>query len=214
MTHQVIKSFLADEQWSLTAAGFERIIMQPVHSSGLQHVYAFGDGVSYHSTDAVIDLPLGDNDPDLDGVLPSLRAFAAALIVDVDVRSFLEKLGGWSSLTIRAYLYPSGSGLTWHTDRKCVAAYVYYAHERWEPSWGGELLIDQKGQSEVGCGATVDSKLYPRYPGLSASSGSFFFPIPNSLVLLQGGTPHCVKRVEPAAGNRARASVSGFFYRD
>jgi hypothetical protein len=39
----------------------------------------------------------------------------------------------------------------------------------------------------------------------------FLSPRPNRLVLLRGGVRHCIKKVESAAGNAFRASVSGFF---
>jgi len=212
--HLAIRSFMEEECWHTTAAGFERIVMQPIHSAGLQRVYAYGDGISYHSADTTIDRPLNGSEIDLDGVLPSLRIFAHSVVNNERINQFLDNIGGWSSFTIRAYLYPSGSGLTWHTDRKCVAAYVYYVHELWDPAWGGEILLDMSEQNEPVCKTAADTKLYPSYPGVTASRGVFYLPMPNSLVLFRGGTPHCVKKVEPAAGNRARASVSGFFYRD
>jgi len=212
--HMATRDFLTDEQWSMTAGGFEKIVMQPIHSGGLQHVYAFGDGTSYHSTDATIDRPHNDGQPDLDGVLPSLRGFARAILDNSEIANFVEDLGGWSSFTMRAYLYPSGSGLTWHTDRKCVAAYVYYLHETWDPAWGGELLFSTSKEDESVCKTSADTKLYPSYPGVSAASGIFYLPLPNSFILFRGGVSHCVKKVEPASGNRARASISGFFYND
>ena len=44
------------------------------------------------------------------------------------------------------------------------------------------------------------------------TGGAFVYPRPNRLVLLRGGTLHCVKNVERAAGQAFRASLSGFFF--
>jgi hypothetical protein len=43
--------------------------------------------------------------------------------------------------------------------------------------------------------------------------GQYLVPKPNRLVVMAGGHPHKIARVDTAAGNHVRASVAGFFVR-
>lgn len=95
----------------------------------------------------------------------------------------------WTGFTQSPWVYRAGSGLEWHSDTGWLGGYIYFAHVQWRASWGGELLV-----------ATNAAR----------SEGVFLSPRPNRLVLLRGGTMHCVKKVENTAA--FRASVSGFFY--
>ncbi|HEO1336056.1 TPA: proline hydroxylase, partial [Legionella pneumophila] len=54
----------------------------------------------------------------------------------------------WDFFYARPYLYPRGSGLSWHTDGKfkISGAYVYYCHPVWDLNWGAELLINPTRQ--------------------------------------------------------------------
>lgn len=99
----------------------------------------------------------------------------------------------WTGITQSAWTYPPGTGLEWHSDTGWIGAYIYYMHPAWKPSWGGELLIAAGGAP-------------------CESGGAFVYPRPNRLVLLEGGTMHCIKKVESAAGRAGRASVSGFLF--
>jgi 2OG-Fe(II) oxygenase superfamily len=95
----------------------------------------------------------------------------------------------WTGFTQSRWVYRAGTGLEWHSDRGWLGGYIYFAHAQWRASWGGELLV-----------ATDAAR----------TEGVFLSPRPNRLVLLRGGTMHCVKKVESTAA--LRASVSGFFY--
>lgn len=113
----------------------------------------------------------------------------------------------WTCFSQSAWTYHTGAGLEWHSDKGWLAGYIYYAHPTWRSSWGGELLI----------GANVGSQPISGDPRnaveqVCETGGAFVYPRPNRLVLLSGGTLHCVKKVEAAAGDAFRASVSGFFF--
>jgi Rps23 Pro-64 3,4-dihydroxylase Tpa1-like proline 4-hydroxylase len=97
----------------------------------------------------------------------------------------------WTGFSMSAWIYRPGMGLEWHSDTGWLAGYIYYVHPVWHGSWGGELLV--AGDED-------------------ASSGTFINPKPNRLVVLRGGTRHCIKKVESAAGQAFRASVAGFFF--
>jgi Rps23 Pro-64 3,4-dihydroxylase Tpa1-like proline 4-hydroxylase len=125
----------------------------------------------------------------------------------------------WAGITAQSYLYPAGSGLSWHkdsTDRS--GAYIYYAHPYWNVTFGGELLIAERvagGRSAAGrrpgqqVGPHLDNEAENRAL-LALGVGSFVHAKPNRLVVLRGGTPHMIRAVTAAAGNHVRCSIAGF----
>ncbi|WP_428266350.1 2OG-Fe(II) oxygenase [Haliangium sp.] len=131
----------------------------------------------------------------------------------------------WDYFFCRAYLYPIGTGLSWHSDGRTgvAGAYVYYAHPQWKAHWGSELLIDGSGFCEF------DYPEHKMYDGsterlgqhLDASetsdavmehaAGHYVLPKPNRFVLLRRGVLHRLNPVHPSAGENVRASITGFF---
>ncbi len=131
----------------------------------------------------------------------------------------------WDYFFCRPYLYPIGSGLSWHSDGRTgvAGAYVFYAHPRWRAHWGSELLIDGSGFCEF------DYPEHEMYDGtkqrlgqhLDASEtseavmkhavGHYVLPRPNRFVLLRRGVLHRLNPVHPNAGDNIRASITGFF---
>ena len=49
----------------------------------------------------------------------------------------------YDNISARTFLYPQGTGFSWHEDDvpKYSGAYAFYAHPEWRSQWGGELLI-------------------------------------------------------------------------
>ena len=131
----------------------------------------------------------------------------------------------WAYFFARAYIYPKGTGLSWHRDNENSAqgAFVYYAHQEWDPQWGGEFLISsyetQKlkypeselyGGEKKYLGSHLDN-IFEKEALLSSGIGTYIMPKPNRLVIITSGIIHCIKKVEEAAGNKVRASITGFF---
>ena len=122
----------------------------------------------------------------------------------------------WLHIAARAYVYPVGAALSWHRDDhdQYAGAFVYYAHPEWNVQWGGELLIAQMRDP-------MSLPMMPyRFENRDYSAtlmeeglGQYILPRPNRLIVL-GNQPHRVTPVLPAAGNRVRASVAGFFVRE
>jgi 2OG-Fe(II) oxygenase superfamily len=129
----------------------------------------------------------------------------------------------WQYFTLRPYLYPQGVGLSWHDDyTKSTAQFVLYVHPYWNAHWGAELLVanvrdmprprvELYGASELAfVGPFLDnSDESDRLMELGV--GHYVAPRPNRLILMAAGVQHTVKKVEPAAGDNVRASVTGFF---
>lgn len=155
----------------------------------------------------------------------SRRPFGNAL--DQAVESFLElaaahpeivDASGCASidLSMRPYLYPRGTKLSWHDDDKTVyrGAMIYYAHQRWSPHWGGELFIADPppaAYEPLPDGPHLDHSAQDEYL-MQLGTGRYIVPKPNRLVLLRSDTFHMLARIDPDAGNHVRCSIAGFFH--
>ncbi|MFJ9110930.1 hypothetical protein [Streptomyces sp. NPDC102283] len=135
-------------------------------------------------------------------------------------------------LTGKVVAMGAGAGLFWHADTDQVdGAYIFYAHPRWDSSWGGELLV-LDGTTELGVGErardAAGSTGRPDYEAVGAivgpdfrtdpaeerrmriGAGRFYSARPNRLVLINGRAEHRVNPVLPAAGDHFRCSIVGF----
>lgn len=145
---------------------------------------------------------------------PLLDAVAAV------ARSHAELIGAegqaWNDITLRPYLYPRGTKLSWHEDTgRKAGSYTFYAHPNWGSTWGGELLIAETAGAEfmragLRAGPYLDHGAEDRYV-LDAGHGQFIAAKPNRLVILAGGAYHAINRVDSDAGDQVRCSISGFF---
>ncbi|OJW54971.1 MAG: hypothetical protein BGO67_05125 [Alphaproteobacteria bacterium 41-28] len=156
--------------------------------------------------------------------------------IDLVIKKVKELAPGWENLIgkqgedwayffARAYIYPSGAGLSWHRDNENSArgAYVYYAHPDWDPQWGGEFLIAPYETKDLKYPTSTLYHSESKYLGshlesafekealLEHSVGTYILPKPNRLVIISSGIIHCIKKVENAAGNKVRATIQGFF---
>ena len=139
-----------------------------------------------------------------------LRTFSEKLFALMTADRPPLPLDAWTAFSASAWIHRAGSGLAWHSDTGRVAAYIYYMHPQWRSSWGGELLVATGGSSSDAAASRPGDPTDAEQ--VCATGGVFIYPRPNRLVLLRGGTLHCVKNVERAAGTAIRASVSGFFF--
>lgn len=133
----------------------------------------------------------------------------------------------WDYFFCRPYVYPAGTGLSWHTDGRgdVAGAYVYYAHPEWKAHWGAELLIDGSGfrdfdypEEEMFDGSRKRLGVHLEADGVSDAVmkegvGHYVMPRPNRFVLLRRGLLHRLNPVQPSAGDHVRASATGFFLR-
>ena len=140
----------------------------------------------------------------------------------------------WRRLSAKLYLYPMGTGLSWHGDSSVYSgAFTYYTHPEWNIDWGGELFVSETMSAEVrrheqkvalldGSDENTNGlELVSVDPALNnhaqntvlseAGCGDYIFPKSNRLVLVRGGVLHKINPVSVAAGNHVRSSISGFF---
>lgn len=201
----------------LSDADFENVWIQaqneqyraPAKAGAWIKVWRLNDGAPVQGTEYLYSRrPLRNAfDPLLDAVAKIARCHA-------------ELIGGegraWSDITLRPYLYPRGSKLSWHEDTgRKAGSYTFYAHPKWGSTWGGELLIAETADAEsmkagLRTGPYLDHSAEDRYV-LDAGHGPFVAAKPNRLVILSGGAYHAINRVDWDAGDNVRCSISGFF---
>ena len=145
-----------------------------------------------------------------------------------------EENKDWRTLALAPRLYERNSGLYWHRDSPSVVtgSCTYYGHPEWNVTWGGELFIAHESSQEIpqdhgphmippkdvmGRGLTqIAGHLDNREASealMSAGMGHYLMPKPNRLVVMKTGNPHMINKVQPAAGDHVRASVTIFLIR-
>ena len=224
-----------------------------VHHHEQAKVWRFADGTPLGSTTAVfLDRPStpGRGDEEATPIAPGAgrglsRAYPThsgidlvleAIVANLD--SFAELVGkrgrDFANVSARAFLYPQGTGLSWHEDDVIYSGgYVFYANPEWTSQWGGELLIadlpEGGGRMENDTtttlsreGGQLKMKRTPSSPFLDnarqdaflgkVGMGRYVVPKGNRLVVIAGGSPHMINKVSSSAGDHVRCTIAGFFH--
>jgi hypothetical protein len=208
----------------------------PVHHTEWVKVWRISDGIPLGATTTV--LYKGPPTPGGGRVYPThtgLDRLLEALGGQLDqLTGLIGKLGAdFDNFSARSFLYPEGTGLSWHEDAVgYTGGYVYYAHPEWNVQWGGELMIADEsarpGESESdrvvvltrqdGALKLTKIRIPPFLDNTSQNAaigarglGTYIAPKPNRLVVIGGGNPHMINKVSAAAGDRVRCTIAGFF---
>lgn len=120
----------------------------------------------------------------------------------------------WKVLSFALWQYPTGTRLGWHNDAGGgrTGEFILYLHDRWQPSWGGELImLDEFSPFDVH-GLPVPERFgaIEKVVARSRSNLTAIVPRPNRLVMVRAGTCHYINRVDKAAGSARRRSLTGF----
>ena len=220
----VIDDFLGCEAFAALWRYYCTLDFSHVHTGGYEKVFRLYDGwaLQGQSHDLRIDAARLPYPPPADtDALNPLSRLIRAMLAEPAVADFLKDAPPWDEIGFTSYLYPAGAGLGWHEDAGRAGAFIYYLHPAWHESWGGELLIEAAGEIGAVSGNSPDAPraasfrdFYARYSDPSAATpmyGSYIAPRPNRLVLIRGGARHSIRKVDAAAGEAFRASLSGFF---
>ena len=92
----------------------------------------------------------------------------------------------------------------------------------WDIKWGAELLINPVPQLDFEYPEVTLMNNEKKKIGFHLNSaglnnyiddgiGYYIVPKPNRLVIFKNNILHCIKKVENAAGDHVRASITGFF---
>ncbi|MFB7555998.1 2OG-Fe(II) oxygenase [Streptomyces brevispora] len=121
----------------------------------------------------------------------------------------------WNRIAFAFWKYPAGSRLGWHNDagRGRRGEFILFLHDRWRPSWGGELKLIDEDPQPANADDDAESDLVRRMENRidrSTTSPVAIVPKPNRLVLVKSDTVHTIGRVDPTAGDTLRRSLTGF----
>jgi len=216
---RVVDDLLDEDAWTAVWSDFQFMDMHPVaRTTG---AWKLDDGVPLGGEEVVVtrSIDATADDAGEGEELGSMQRLVAAIIANPEFYDGLVD-SAWDRVSVRPYVYPQETGLSWHCDDSEIyaGAFIYYAHPHWNAHWGGELLIaerDPERDEELGempiMGHRFETESYSERL-LEMGCGNFIMPKPNRLVLL-GGAPHMIARVHRAAGAAIRASAAGFFLR-
>jgi hypothetical protein len=192
---------------------------EPVHAERWKKVWRLSDGVPYRGSTVIAS---ADGTSSAESSPPGLRIYPTHTGIDTVIGCILAHaddfgvlLGtkglAWDRLTATAALYPQQTRLSWHLDGGMYAgAYIYYAHREWNAQWGGELLIADLPPD----GRVIRDHLDNARENeliLERGTGRYIMAKPNRLVILKRAVLHQLNRVDSAAGDHVRCTVSGFF---
>lgn len=225
----VFDDFLAEDEWTKLWTAFQFMTLRPVTRTtgawklddgaplaGAEEIQPrHGATAAFPNAPAPPNTPASPNAPapsnHEDAPTPVLAHLLKSILSLQDAqRRLLE--GPWDKLVARPYVYPRGTGLSWHVDdhELYAGAFVYYAHPHWDAHFGGELLVAETDGAQLPVmGYRFETQPYSDQL-LDVGCGNFVAPKPNRLVVL-GAAPHMVCPVRDAAGQSVRASVAGFF---
>ena len=140
----IVDDFLDEAAWTEVWTHFQFADLAPVTRTA--GAWKLGDGVPLGGDELVT--PARDeelSDEPVEGRFPSGTALDRVVEALLGEAARFAPLVGddWAHLTARPYVYPTGSGLSWHGDDSAAytGAYIYYAHPHWNAHWGGELLV-------------------------------------------------------------------------
>jgi hypothetical protein len=123
-----------------------------------------------------------------------------------------ELVGDYKNLSIRSYLYPRETKLSWHNDKGYKAAVIFYTHPYWASTWGGDLMIAYTPElnKDYVPNPCLDHTFEDKFIG-HYGMGQYISCKPNRMVLTKGGVWHSINRVDKDAGDHVRSSVVGFY---
>lgn len=122
-----------------------------------------------------------------------------------------DLIGEWKDISIRPFLYPRNTKLSWHNDIGYKAAAIIYVHPYWGSTWGGELMIahvpDEDPSSPPWVSHRVEDKFMEHF-----GIGQYITAKPNRFVLTTSNVWHQVNRVDVDAGDNLRQTIVAFFH--
>jgi hypothetical protein len=223
----VIDDLLSQEDFNFLWIFLQSTNFSFVHSKQWVNAFRLSDGSPLWSTPYVSHNRSSD---------PQAHTYPTGFAIDIFIKTVLSLqdlldpyIGShpkdWDFFFCRPYLYPVGSGLSWHMDGKykITGAYAFYCHPQWSANWGAELLIDRvcrphfetpvkKGYlgEEIQTGFHLDSSLVNQAVA-EQGIGDYILPLPNRLVVFKPGLLHTIKPVDSSAGDHVRSTLTGFF---
>lgn len=126
----------------------------------------------------------------------------------------------WDDFFMTPYIYPVGTKISWHNDYKYAGAAIFYAHNFWDPNWGGELFLAKTKKSIPSLEDTkkdsFSNAIFKNRAGLTShlndvGMGTYISPLPNRMAITKGQVWHSINRIDESAGDVVRSSIVTFF---
>ncbi|WP_432161039.1 2OG-Fe(II) oxygenase [Streptomyces sp. NRRL F-5630] len=202
----IIDNFLSSQHFAAAQDLMERTAFTLRES-----VISAEDGPAFRSRGARFGQDLGVTDA---GVQPHVYEELART-----VRAYSDFYGeadtDWDKITFAFWKYPAGSRLGWHNDAGLgrQGEFILFLHDRWRPSWGGELKLIDEDPQPVTEDEAAESDLVLRMEArieLTTTSPVAIVPKPNRLVMVKADTVHTIGRVDHTAGDTLRRTLTGF----
>ena len=139
-------------------------------------------------------------------------------MVSAEEQVYGRRGADWDTVSFTYWTYPAGSRLNWHNDAGLgrTGEFVYFLHEQWRSSWGGELLVVdedlRESAEDLRAGMSIDDRMESLLVR-SAANPVAIIPWPNRLVMVKAGTVHTIRRVDHTAGAALRRTLTGFVSR-
>jgi len=227
----VFDNVLSEQEFQHVWSYLQTEDYHPVHQQKWQKVYRLCDGLPFEGPTVYSAAPQGA-DPRSICVFPTNRGIDVLFKkVLENADRFIEWVGkkgeDWQILTGKAFLFPNGSGLSWHTDRSGrTGSFSFYGHSQWNVQWGGELLVadeslkDYRQPQPERYGNDEQKRVGPQLDNsyenerlMERGVGHYVFPKPNRLVVIGSGNFHRIN-TSGSTGTHVRCSISGFFIKD
>lgn len=237
----VIDDFLSSESFEMLWRWFQVAPFFSNDLRGLNGSWRLDDGRVMRGPDIYYGAVAPQVAKDKRGSFAHPTGTAIDLLVQAIVKnndSFASLVGDeskdWRTLAFAPRLYERGSSLHFHRDSPSVVtgSSTFYCHPEWNIQWGGELFIAHDSTSAIpedhgpmmiapkevmGRGPTqlaghLDNREVNRAL-MESAMGHYIMPKPNRLVVMKTGNPHMINKVQAAAGDHVRASVTAFFIR-
>ncbi|MGK5049767.1 hypothetical protein ACQ4WP_28325 [Janthinobacterium sp. GB4P2] len=132
-----------------------------------------------------------------------------------NTENWFADVPAWCDIAFRVFLHGRGSRMVAHSDApKYTGAGVFYAHQKWDANWGGELCFPEVDLDtnfcvrEAGGESISNTRLNEMLEKMG--TGIYVSPKPNRLVLIRGGTLHYTNRVDADAGSNLRCTLTSF----
>jgi hypothetical protein len=115
--------------------------------------------------------------------------------------------------SMRMHAMLPGASIGVHHDGNDAASggYVYYLSEDWDPHWGGLLVAFDPGPFERAPAFSLLDVARERPQVAATRFNTAVVPVADRLVVLRNPVRHMVTPVTPAAGDRPRLTIVGYF---
>jgi hypothetical protein len=118
------------------------------------------------------------------------------------------------NIVMTPFIWPPGTGLSWHTDKNYMGAFTFYVHKNWNANWSGEFLtiegdkcIPRPNNFKIN---VFDDSIVNEFI-MNNSIGQFIYPKPNRLVFNRSGENGILHKVNKSSLQaKDRLTIQGF----